>query len=87
MDQRDTDDVVPIIIPTIPMPPNYREKRPMAIWGDCAIITPWDLYTSFGDKATLEVQWESTFGDKATLEVQWESMCLWLDKGVPRDER
>ncbi|KAH8812415.1 bacterial alpha-L-rhamnosidase-domain-containing protein [Xylogone sp. PMI_703] len=73
-DQRDADGVVPIIVPVVPMgTDNKRQYRPMAVWADCAIITPWDLYNAFGDKATLE--------------VQWESMRLWLDKGVPRDER
>lgn len=72
-DQKDADGVVPIIIPSIPMPPIQRQVRPMAIWADCAAITPWDLY--------------SAFGDKSTLEAQWESMKLWLDKGVPRNDR
>jgi alpha-L-rhamnosidase len=72
-DQRDAEGVVPIVVPNIPMPPNYRQNRPMAVWADCAIITPWDLYCAFGDKTSLE--------------VQWGSMCLWLDKGLPRDER
>ena len=70
-DQIDANGVVPIIIPSIPK--QNRENRPMAIWADTAIITPWDLYNFFGDKNTLE--------------RQWESMCLWLDKGLPRDER
>ena len=44
----------------------------MAIWADCSIITPWDLYMSFGDEDLLE--------------RQWSSMRLWLDHGVPRNE-
>jgi alpha-L-rhamnosidase len=71
VDQRDADGVVPVIIPAIPMPPRHPEKRPMAVWADCAILTPWDLY--------------STSGDVAILERQWSSMCLWLDRGLPRD--
>lgn len=72
-DQRDAGGVVPIVIPSIPMPPDNRQNRPMAVWADCTVITPWDLYSSFGDRATLE--------------TQWESIRLWLDKGLPRDER
>lgn len=72
-DQRDLDGVVPNIIPAIPIPPRFPEKRPMAVWADAAILTPWDLYTSSGDQAILS--------------RQWESMRLWLDKGIPRDER
>lgn len=45
----------------------------MAVWADCSIITPWDLYQSSGDRAILE--------------RQWESMRLWLDQGVPRNEQ
>ncbi len=72
-DQKDAGGVVPIIIPSVPMTDAHRENRPMAVWADCASMTPWDLYNSFGDRRHLE--------------EQWESMCLWLDKGLPRDER
>ncbi|KAF9869213.1 hypothetical protein CkaCkLH20_13315 [Colletotrichum karsti] len=72
-DQLDLDGVVPNIIPSIPIPPRHPENRPMAVWADSSIITPWDLYNAFGDKEVLA--------------KQWPSMCLWLDKGVPRDER
>lgn len=72
-DQRDADGVVPIIVPNLPAQPDDRMTRPMAIWADCAVITPWDLYRAFGDRHLLQ--------------TQWDSMCLWLDKGVPRDER
>ncbi|KAH8892182.1 hypothetical protein GQ53DRAFT_781399 [Thozetella sp. PMI_491] len=70
-DQKDADGVPPIIIPSIPMPPDGRQNRPMAVWADAAVMTPWDLYNFFGDTTTLE--------------TQWKSMTLWLDKGVPRD--
>ncbi|CAM1501510.1 Fc.00g034940.m01.CDS01 [Cosmosporella sp. VM-42] len=71
-DQRDAEGIVPIIVPSVPMPPEGRQNRPMAIWADCAVITPWDLYMSFGDQQHLK--------------KQWESMKLWLDHGVPRDK-
>jgi alpha-L-rhamnosidase len=73
MDQKDANGVVPVIIPNLPKQPDNRMKRPMAVWGDTSVITPWDLYTAFGDISQLE--------------AQWESMCSWLDVGVPRDER
>ena len=72
-DQRDMDGVVPVIVPMIPIPPRHPENRPMAVWADCSIMTPWDLF------------WSS--GDQAILEKQWESMRLWLDKGLPRNEQ
>lgn len=70
VDQRDAGGVVPVIIPAIPIPPRHPEKRPMAAWGDAAILTPWDLYTSYGNEGLLR--------------NQWDSMRLWLDKGIPR---
>ncbi|KAH6894645.1 bacterial alpha-L-rhamnosidase-domain-containing protein [Thelonectria olida] len=72
-DQRDAGGVVPVIIPNLPQQPDNRMKRPMALWADCSVILPWDLYTAFGDENQLK--------------AQWESICLWLDKGLPRDER
>ncbi|KAL3459560.1 bacterial alpha-L-rhamnosidase-domain-containing protein [Aspergillus heterothallicus] len=73
LDQKDAEGVVPVIIPNPPNQPDSRMIRPMAIWADCAVITPWDLYNAFGDITQLK--------------DQWESMCLWLDQGLPRDER
>ncbi|KAL2836939.1 bacterial alpha-L-rhamnosidase-domain-containing protein [Aspergillus pseudoustus] len=73
LDQQDAGGVVPVIVPNPPKQPDGRMKRPMAVWADCAVITPWDLY--------------NTFGDIKQLSDQWGSMCLWLDRGLPRDER
>lgn len=72
-DQREMGGVVPVIVPKIPIPPRHPETRPMAVWADCSVIAPWDLYNSSGDRAILE--------------RQWESMRLWLDHGVPRNEQ
>lgn len=71
-EQREMGGVVPVIVPNIPIPPRHPENRPMAVWADCSIITPWDLYKSSGDLAILK--------------RQWESMNLWLEHGVPRNE-
>jgi alpha-L-rhamnosidase len=72
VEQKDAGGVVPWIVPSVPFTMS-RQNRPAAIWADCSIITPWDLYI--------------TFGDESILEAQWESMCLWLDEGIPRDEK
>lgn len=72
-DQRETGGVVPVIVPKIPIPPRHPENRPMAVWADSSIITPWDLYKSSGDREILE--------------RQFDSMRMWLDQGVPRDQR
>ena len=69
-DQRDADGVPPVIIPAIPLPRGH-ENRPMALWADSCILTPWDLFTASGDRNLLE--------------AQFESMCLWIDRGLPRD--
>ncbi|KAG4428593.1 hypothetical protein IFR05_015925 [Cadophora sp. M221] len=72
-EQSEQNGVVPWVIPSVPFEPGDRQNRPAAIWADCAVITPWDMYRSFGDKSILE--------------LQWGSMVAWLDRGVPRDER
>ncbi|WRT68754.1 uncharacterized protein IL334_005734 [Kwoniella shivajii] len=63
--------VPPTVVPFVP-PNKFNDPwpKPHAVWADVVAITPWDLYTSSGDKGTLE--------------KQWDSMRLWLDKGLPR---
>ncbi|WWD19381.1 hypothetical protein CI109_103841 [Kwoniella shandongensis] len=63
--------VPPTVVPFVPPNKfNTQYPRPHAVWADVVAITPWDLYTAFGDKSILE--------------KQWDSMRLWLDKGLPR---
>jgi alpha-L-rhamnosidase len=66
--RRDHNNIPPEVVPKVTM--NKRPVRPMAIWADVVALTPWDLYEAFGDEHLLS--------------QQWESMCLWLDKGLPR---
>lgn len=61
--------VVGVVVPDI-LPRQYT--KPQAAWSDAAIITPWDLYTAFGDRHILK--------------DQLESMKEWLEKGVARQE-
>jgi alpha-L-rhamnosidase len=68
LEQREHNGIPPEVVPHITM--HGRPVRPMAIWADVVALTPWDLYT--------------TFGDTKLLSKQWDSMALWLDKGVPR---
>ncbi|ORY26975.1 bacterial alpha-L-rhamnosidase-domain-containing protein [Naematelia encephala] len=71
-EQKDFDGIVPTVVPFLTNDPKAGPRpKPQGIWADATIITPHDLYT--------------TFGDKEFLQKQFESMCLWLDKGVPRD--
>ena len=66
-EQKEHHGIIPQITPWIM---RKSEPLPRAIWGDVAVITPWELY--------------QTFGDVKVLEDQWESMVLWLKKGVRR---
>ncbi|GKT95926.1 hypothetical protein Ct61P_13776 [Colletotrichum tofieldiae] len=66
-DQRDIGGVVPNVVPSIPIPPRHPEKRPMAVWADCAILASLGFY--------------NTFGDIKHFPAHWEIMRLWLDKG------
>lgn len=61
--------VVSVVVPNI-LPKEYT--TPQAAWSDAAIMTPWDLYTAFGDSEVLR--------------AQHESMKIWLEKGVARQE-
>jgi alpha-L-rhamnosidase len=63
----DYDGVVPLVCPNIIGP---GLPRAQAAWGDVAIITPNDLYQSFGDRNILR--------------SQYQSMKAWLDTGIPR---
>ncbi len=45
--------LVPNFIPAI------GEKYTSAAWGDAAVIVPWQMYLSYGDKADLAAQFES----------------------------
>lgn len=60
--------VVPEVVPYIPL--HDGNPRAHAAWGDVSAMTPWDLYTAFGDVGILE--------------KQFESMALWIRKGIKK---
>lgn len=63
--------IPPMIVPCIFKDVYLKDNAPsFAIWGDVAVISPFDLYRSFGD---LEL-----------LQTQYKSMLSWLDQGVRR---
>ena len=66
LEQAEAKGIVPLVIPNI-----YEAytKDAQAIWGDVAVMLPWRLYL--------------TFGDKMILERQYDSMKAWLD-AIPR---
>lgn len=62
--------------------PNVIEARlnsPQAVWGDVAVITPWDLFLDFGDKSILESQFLS-------MKAWWNSIPR-QDNGLWDDTR
>jgi alpha-L-rhamnosidase len=63
----DYDNVVPLVCPNII---GEELPRAQAAWGDVAVITPNDLYL--------------TYGDQKILQDQYRSMKAWIEKGIPR---
>lgn len=61
---------VPVTIPDI-LNDFKRLNQRLAVWGDVAVLTPYDMYTAYGDKGLLG--------------QQYESAVMWLEKGVVRD--
>ncbi|ORY24449.1 bacterial alpha-L-rhamnosidase-domain-containing protein [Naematelia encephala] len=70
VNQKQLDGVVPVVVPNMI---NNVENLPYAIWGDVAVLTPYDLY--------------KLYDDPEIVRTQYPSLTLWLDKGVLRDER
>lgn len=42
--------------------PDYMPGEPSAAWGDAAVICPWQIYMTYGDKSVLEEQFDSMKG-------------------------
>lgn len=49
---------VPVVVPFF-IRGTGQWEYPTTAWGDAATIMPWDLYMYFGDKAALEIQFDS----------------------------
>lgn len=58
LDQKEGGEV-PDVIPDVLNPQNARSAAPSAGWGDVAVITPWTMYTVYGDIRYLEEQYPS----------------------------
>ncbi|KAK1925257.1 bacterial alpha-L-rhamnosidase-domain-containing protein [Papiliotrema laurentii] len=65
-DQQRLDGIVPIFSPDT----GTDVSTPEAIWGDAAVLTPYDLYTAHADVGVLE--------------TQYASVVSWLKDGVRR---
>lgn len=58
LDQKEGGEV-PDVIPDVLNPQSAKSAAPSAGWGDVAIITPWTMYTVYGDIRYLEEQYPS----------------------------
>ncbi|WRT65253.1 uncharacterized protein IL334_002196 [Kwoniella shivajii] len=71
-EQKAAKGVVPVIVPDLlSKETGAVANRPFAIWGDSAVLTPFDLYESFSD---IDI-----------LKTQYDSMIMWLNEGVVKD--
>ena len=64
---------VPFVIPHVLDGNGYSS----AAWGDAATICPWTVYTCYGDKRILEVQYESMKQWVEYMESQGDDRYLW----------
>lgn len=58
------DGIVPQVVPNVI---EAKLNSAQAVWGDVAVITPWDLFLDFGDRSILETQFIS-------MKVWWNSI-------------
>lgn len=61
--------VPPFVVPNI-ISQELWPHTPQAVWDDVVILTPWDLYRSYGD---IDI-----------LRRQYQSMIAWIDRGIRR---
>ncbi|KAH7109632.1 alpha-L-rhamnosidase [Dendryphion nanum] len=64
------DGIPPLVVPDVLQ--KLWPRKSTAIWGDCTVLVPWDLFQAFGDTNILT--------------AQYESIDTWLNKAVVRDE-
>lgn len=64
---------VPFVVPHVLGENDYSS----AAWGDAAVICPWNIYLSYGDKRILEAQYDSMKAWVEYIRVQGENEYLW----------
>lgn len=92
-DQGDNDSIVPCVVPNILQGHQFSTKA-QAVWGDAAILVPWNLYMSYGDVGILQRQYASMKSwldvaivrgpDGLWLDTHWQ-LGDWLDPFAPPD--
>ena len=93
--EQQPDGNVPWYVPYIDTIDMWTPPRPSAIWGDVAVLTPWDLYWSTGDTQVLRDQvasaraWVDLVDRMAGPAHVWNSgyqLGDWLDPSAPPDD-
>lgn len=89
------DGTVPWFVPEIPGGEQWTPARPGAGWGDIAVLGPWTVHDSFGDRAVLEHQyasacaWADLVHSIAEPRGVWDTgyqLGDWLDPAAPPDD-
>lgn len=71
-DQRE-DGAVPFVVPHVLDANSYASSA----WGDAAVIIPWTIYLTYGDKRILEEQYESMAAWVSYIRAQGDNEYLW----------
>lgn len=90
--------VVPFVVPDVlkKLPRAGREDRntPTAMWADAAVWVPWALWEAYGDRATLDRQFDSMTAHARQIRTALSDTGLWdtgfqfgdwLDPDAPPD--
>lgn len=85
--------VPPFVVPNV-IQIQWPDK-PQAVWGDVAVLTPWDLYQAYGDEDILRRQYRSMTawvdhairrGRDGLWDEEMAQLGDWLDPTAPPDE-
>jgi alpha-L-rhamnosidase len=87
---------VPWYVPYIPTIPMWTPPQPSAVWGDAAVLTPWDLYRATGDRDLLARQydsgraWVDLAASMTAEDGAWDhggyQLGDWLDPNAPPED-
>ncbi len=78
LDQED-DGAVPFVIPNVLSHETRKGAAASAGWADVAVIVPWVVYQSYGDKRILEEQYPSMKAWVEYMRRQAGEKCIWND--------
>ncbi|HEY0952953.1 alpha-L-rhamnosidase [Nocardioides sp.] len=86
---------VPWYVPYLETDEFCTPPRPSAVWGDVAVLTPWDVYQASGDVRVLEDQYDSALAwvdmveRRAGADLVWDAdfqLGDWLDPAAPPED-